>query len=142
MMQQGRVVELTSPLALSAARLSAEHALVYLDRVELDRMIPGLREQWTGAWFEASCADIEVAAFHAACLTAIRRAGGKVRTDSVLRSAARSGDLWEAETASGPIRAGILVNAGGAWIDKINADLLRQPGNVDKGLTVHAVVIH
>ena len=40
-------------------------------------MMPGLRAQWTGAWFEPSCADIEVAAFHAACLAAIRAAAAR-----------------------------------------------------------------
>jgi D-arginine dehydrogenase len=102
-----------------ADELTGEHALEWLDPEALDRTIPGLRAQWTGAWFEASCADIEVAAFHAACLAAIRRAGGEVRTDAALRSAACSGDHWEAETASGRIRAGILVNAGGAWADDV-----------------------
>jgi len=102
-----------------AEELTGEHALVYLNRAELDRMIPGLREQWTGAWYEQSCADIEVAAFHAACLAAIRRDGGEVRTDAALRSAQRSGGAWEVETAAGPIRAGILVNAAGAWADDV-----------------------
>ena len=102
-----------------AEELTGEHALVSLNRAELDRMIPGLREQWTGAWYEQSCADIEVAAFHAACLAAIRRDGGEVRTDAALRSAQRSGGAWEVETAAGPIRAGILVNAAGAWADDV-----------------------
>ena len=62
-----------------AEELTGEHALVHLDRAELDRMIPGLREQWTGAWYEQSCADIEVAAFHAACLAAVRRYRGRAR---------------------------------------------------------------
>jgi len=104
-----------------AEDLGADDALTWLDRAELDRMVPGLREQWTGAWFEPSCADIEVAAFHAACLAAIRRQGGTVRTDAELRSAKRTGDGWEVETAAGPIRAGILVNAAGAWADHVAA---------------------
>ncbi len=115
-------VHLTGPHGDSlegAEELTGEHALVYLDRAELDRMIPGLREQWTGAWYEASCADIEVAAFHAACLAAIRRDGGAVRTDAAMRSATKSADGWEVETAAGPIRAGILVDAAGAWADDV-----------------------
>mgnify|MGYP000076509677 CR=1 FL=1 len=103
----------------AADELTGEHALVWLDRAGLDAMIPGLRGQWTGAWFEASCADIEVAAFHGACLAAMRRAGGAVLTDAALRSAVRRGDGWDVETAAGPIRAGIIVNAGGAWADEV-----------------------
>jgi D-arginine dehydrogenase len=115
-------VHLTGPHGdriAGAEELTGEHALTWLDRAELLRMIPGLREQWTGAWFESSCADIEVAAFHAACLAAIRRGGGVVRTDAALRSAKRSGDGWDVATAAGPIRAGILVNAAGAWADDV-----------------------
>jgi D-arginine dehydrogenase len=92
---------------------------VHIGRAELDRLIPGLREQWTGAWYETSCADIEVAAFHAACLTAIRRQRGQVATDSALLSASRSRDGWKVETSSGEIEAGILVNAAGAWGDQV-----------------------
>jgi D-arginine dehydrogenase len=104
-----------------AEDLDGDDALTWLDRAELDEMVPGLREQWTGAWYEPSCADIEVAAFHAACLAAIRRQGGEVRTDAELRSAQRIGDGWEVDTAAGPIRARILVNAAGAWADRVAA---------------------
>ena len=104
-----------------AEELTGEHALIHLDRAELDRMIPGLREQWTGAWFEPSCADIEVAAFHAACLGAIRRDGGIVHTDAALLSAMRSDGGWDVETAAGRMHAGILVNAAGAWADDVAA---------------------
>ncbi|HEU5285900.1 MAG TPA: FAD-dependent oxidoreductase [Sphingomicrobium sp.] len=104
-----------------AEDLVGEHALVWLDRAELDAMVPGLREQWTGAWYEPSCADIEVAAFHSACLAAVRRQGGEVRTDAALLSAKRSGDGWQVETAAGPVRAGLLVNAAGAWADDVAA---------------------
>ena len=71
---------------------TGDDAHTRLGREALDRMVPGLREQWTGAWFEPSCADIEVAAFHAACLVFIRRAGGVIRTDTSLTAARRSID--------------------------------------------------
>ena len=113
-----------------AEELTGEHSLAWLDRAGLDAMIPGLRGQWTGAWLEASCADIEVAAFHAACLAAIRRAGGEVRTDAALRSAKRRGDWWDVETAAGPVRAHIVANAGGAWAD----DVAQRCGAAPRGL--------
>ena len=94
--------------------LAGDDALAYIDRKTLDRMVPGLREQWTGAWWEPSCADIEVSAFHNACLAAIRRSGGEVKTDSAFRSARRSGDGWLVETSAGQVAAGTIVNAAGA----------------------------
>ena len=113
-------VHLTGPCgeAFEGADLG-EFAPVHLDRARLDRLIPGLREQWTGAWFEPSCADIEVAAFHTACLAAFRRQGGEIRTDGSLQSARRAGERWQVETSSGPIEAGVLVNAAGAWGDQV-----------------------
>ncbi len=101
------------------ADLDGPFALDRLDRESLDRMVPGLREQWTGAWWEPSCADIEVAAFHGACLAAIRRAGGTVRTDSALLKARRSGEGWIARTSTSEVAAGLLVDAAGAWADSV-----------------------
>ncbi|MES2902563.1 MAG: FAD-dependent oxidoreductase [Pseudomonadota bacterium] len=99
--------------------LNGEFALQRIDRESLDRMVPGLRDQWTGAWWEPSCADIEVAAFHTACLTEIRRAGGTVRTDSPLLAASRSGEGWIVKTGLGDVGTDLLVNATGAWADAV-----------------------
>jgi D-arginine dehydrogenase len=99
--------------------LSGQFAPVHLDRAGLNALIPGMREQWTGAWYEASCADIEVAAFHNACLAAARRQGGEIRTDASLLSAQLAGGAWEVETSVGPVRASVLVDAAGAWGDQV-----------------------
>jgi D-arginine dehydrogenase len=99
--------------------LPGQYRPVHVGRAELDRLIPGLREQWTGAWYEESCADIEVAAFHAACLAAVRRQGGQVSTDSALLSASRNGGGWNVQTSSGELIAGMVVNAAGAWGDQV-----------------------
>ena len=76
-------VHLTGPAGErmdDAEDLTGPYAPVHLDRSQLDQLIPGLRGQWTGAWYESACADIEVAAFHQACLAAMRRQGGQIRT--------------------------------------------------------------
>ena len=92
---------------------------VRLDRPELDRLLPGLRAQWTGAWYESTCADIEVAAFHQACLASFRRQGGIVQTEAALSYARPYARGWIVETATGQVRTGILVNAAGAWGDDV-----------------------
>jgi D-arginine dehydrogenase len=115
-------VHLTGPCGEAfeeMGELSGEFAPVRLDRAGLEALIPGMREQWTGAWYEASCADIEVAAFHNACLGATRRLGGEIRTDVPLLSARRAEGSWEVETGAGQVRAGTLVNAAGAWGDQV-----------------------
>ncbi|MBB3763956.1 NAD(P)/FAD-dependent oxidoreductase [Sphingomicrobium lutaoense] len=92
-----------------------------LSRAELDGKIEGLRDQWTGGWWEESCADIDVAAFHAACLKAFRQGGGQVVTDAELLEANRSEGSWIVRTSQGDYCAPLLVNAAGAWGDIIAA---------------------
>lgn len=99
--------------------LSGPNAPVRIDRARLDALIPGMRDQWTGAWYEEDCADIEVAAFHNACLRSSRRLGAEVRTDAALLSAKRMAGSWAIETSAGSIEAGILVSAAGAWGDQV-----------------------
>ena len=101
------------------AGLSGDYLPAWLDRAALDALIPGLRAQWIGAWHEGTCADIEVAAFHNACLAAMRRGGGMVRTDAELIRARASETGWTVETSAGEVEAGLLVNAAGAWGDRV-----------------------
>ena len=122
LLRQRGAVHLTGPSGdqiEKAGNLVGEDIPFHIDRAELDRVIPGLRKQWTGAWFEPSCADIEVAAFHNACLAAMRRAGGDIRTDAALLSARHDEAVWRVETSEGPFHAAILVNAAGAWGDQV-----------------------
>ena len=109
----------------------------FLDRAALDALIPGLREQWTGAWYEGTCADIEVAAFHNACLAAVRRGGGTVRTDAEFAGARRESGGWTVTASGGEVSAAILVNAAGAWGDQVAARAGMAPiGLVAKRRTV------
>ena len=90
-----------------------------VERSELERLLPGIRPQWRRALLEPTCADIDVAALHAAYLRQFRSEGGTVATGArVIR--ARRGNGWTVGLEDGSqLRASILVNAAGAWADKV-----------------------
>jgi D-arginine dehydrogenase len=91
-----------------------------VEREELERLVPGIRPEWRRALFEPGCADIDVAALHSAYLRQFRRAGGMLRTNARLESAARIGDSWEVRFKHGAtVRASNIVNAAGAWADEV-----------------------
>jgi D-arginine dehydrogenase len=97
--------------ALAAA--FTDVALQPLDRAALEAAIPGLRPGWDWGLAEPSCADIDVAALHAACLE-----GLQVVTQARMIGAERD-RRWRIETTAGPFEADILVNAAGAWADDV-----------------------
>jgi len=91
-----------------------------VERAELERLIPGIRTGWDRALFEPGCADIDVAALHAAFLSRFRRAGGRVATCTRLTRADRKDGAWTIATEDGSqFSAPILVDAAGAWADDV-----------------------
>ena len=90
-----------------------------LDRPELECRIAGLRPEWRHGIAEPSTADIDVAALHAACLRAAKRAGAELESGRKLVSAQRVHGGWHLETSGGAVAATILVNASGAWADLV-----------------------
>jgi D-arginine dehydrogenase len=90
-----------------------------LGRAELETRLPGLREGWNAGLFEPSCADIDVAALHAHYLATARRSGVELLTRARLLEAERTNRGWRLATSSGAVEAGVLVNAAGAWADRV-----------------------
>ena len=90
-----------------------------LGRSQLDAAIPGLRPGWTSGLSEPTCRDIDVAALHGAYLRAARLRGVELLTNARLLSAERRDGGWSVDTTAGPIAAGILVDAAGAWADEV-----------------------
>jgi D-arginine dehydrogenase len=90
-----------------------------LKRPQLERLVPGIREGWDYAVFDSSCADIDVAGLHQACLAEFRRRGGTIAQSTSLRAAQRSAGKWLIEAGNDRLTAGTIVNAAGAWADAV-----------------------
>ena len=91
-----------------------------LDRARLAPMIPGLRSGWDLAIHEPACADIDVAGLHAHYLALARDGGVMLRPACRIVALEREGAGWRLATEDGAeIRAGVVVNAAGAWADTV-----------------------
>jgi len=99
----------------------AQVSLERLGREKLAAAIPGLREGWNDGIFENSCADIDVAALHAAYLRQARERGARLVTGAKLQRAERGGKGWRLITGNGSFEARMIVNAAGAWADEVAA---------------------
>ncbi|HKR25637.1 MAG TPA: FAD-dependent oxidoreductase [Allosphingosinicella sp.] len=94
-----------------------------LGRLALEAAIPGLRPGWDRGLAEPSCADIDVAGLHAACLKRARQGGAELVTDFRVQSIERAGGRWRI----GPYQADVVVNAAGAWADEVAARAGERP---------------
>lgn len=92
-----------------------------LDRAALEALLPGLREGWVAGLLEPSCRDIDVAGLHGFYLAQAKRGGAKLLTGAAVRGLRRDGPGWAVETAGGSFRTRMLVDAAGAWADRIAA---------------------
>ncbi len=99
-----------------------------LDEAAIAALVPGLRAgPWRGL-LEASTADIDVAALHAAYLRAARAAGAELICSAPLRSAEREGGRWRIDAGDTlTLEADVLVNAGGAWADEVASTAGARP---------------
>jgi D-arginine dehydrogenase len=89
------------------------------DLTQIRETIPGLRPDWIVGLAEPSCADIDASGLLTHYSGQARRGGVTILTSAELESARRAGTGWQVETRVGPISAGIIVNAAGAWADDV-----------------------
>ncbi len=93
-----------------------------LDRPDLAGRVPGLREEWTGAVWEAACADIDVAALHAHYLKLASTSGVELVCRAPVLEVQRATNeaACSLHTGDGGLhRAKVIVNAAGAWADQL-----------------------
>ena len=94
-------------------------ALDRIGRQEIKALVPRIRDGWTDGVWEASCQDIDVAALHADYLSTARAHDVVLRCRAGLQRAHFRADCWTIETKAGSFEAALLVNAAGAWADRV-----------------------
>lgn len=93
-----------------------------LDFAEARAMVPVLREDYVaGAVLDPEAMDIDVHAVHQGFLRGLRTRGGTTLTGAELLGLRYAGGTWAAETSAGTFAARIVINAAGAWCDKVGA---------------------
>ena len=72
-----------------------------------------------GGLLEPDARAIDVALLHQGYLRGLRRRGGRLVTDAAVTAIRARRGGWEVATTAGAVRAEILVDAAGAWADRI-----------------------
>lgn len=86
----------------------------------LGERVPRLSPEWSEALYQPACADIDVAGLHQHYLSRARERGVVLATRARVAGLSREGGAWTIATARGQTwRAGMIVNAAGAWADDI-----------------------
>jgi D-arginine dehydrogenase len=113
--------------ALESGRESGAN-LRELDPARARELCPVLREDYVaGAIVEPNSMSIDVAGLFDAFLRGLRSRGGEVVTKAEVTRLERSGGGWEIEAGGRTHRAGVVVNAAGAWCDVVGRLAGAQP---------------
>jgi D-arginine dehydrogenase len=95
------------------------HCEVFAPEQVLDH-VPVMDPHWLrGGLYEPSGADIDVAALHQAFVRIARSNEAQIHVDAPVRSVERTDSGWRVETDGHRVKAGALINAAGAWGDRI-----------------------
>lgn len=93
-----------------------------LDADGVREAMPLLRRGYAAAGvLDPTGQDIDVHALHQGYLKQLRAAGGHLQNRAEVRALAREPDGWRITTADATFRAQQVVNAAGAWADRLGA---------------------
>ena len=91
-----------------------------LEAADVLARVPVLRESITGAAIlEPDACDIDVHALHQGFLRGLRARGGEVLCDAPIDAIERGASGWTVRSGDRRWQAAVLVNAAGAWADRV-----------------------
>lgn len=77
------------------------------------------RERVWGSLLERDSIDLDVNAIHQGFLKGFRGRGGELLLNAEVTAISKSGGSWQIRSSQGDFTAPIVINAAGAWCDKI-----------------------
>jgi len=100
----------------------ADHPIEELSMERAIALCPSIRPGvFRRALYEPGVMDMDAAAIHQGFLRGFKARGGKLVVSAEVESLERSGGVWTARTRVGSFRAPTVVNAAGAWAERIGA---------------------
>lgn len=90
------------------------------DLAEVQSLVPCIDADYVAAaMYVPDAADIDVHGLHHGFLAGARRGGAALVVDAPVTRMERKGGKWRADTPKGAFAAPVVVNAAGAWADKV-----------------------
>ncbi len=86
---------------------------------EIHNRVPDIRDNWTHAIYEPDCCDIDVAGLHGAYLRDARKRGAVLECNARVDLIKSKGEGWQVGFGDRTATSRVIVNAAGAWADKI-----------------------
>jgi D-arginine dehydrogenase len=112
----------TESLEAMLLEIGGNAGISRLSASDISLHVPILRDGYAkGAIFEETACDIDVHGLHHGYLRRLKADGGPIVTGCTVMGLSDDPGGWTIETSKGTIRAGMVVNAAGAWADEIAA---------------------
>ncbi|MDE2385685.1 MAG: FAD-binding oxidoreductase [Alphaproteobacteria bacterium] len=102
--------------------LSADSKLQVMSEAEMLALYPILRRGYANrGFYDDGTGDLDVGLLHQGFLKWFKKRGGRLACNAGAQAITKAGKLWQVSTPQGTFTAPVVINASGAWGDKVAA---------------------